>query len=304
MPKQLECGAALSILLAVAGCGGADDPSATSGSASASTCAFQSPVPEAPPDAGYYDYDTPVAKQAKTAGLALLDGYVGKYLRGDSTVYRGTMSAHDNQSVLDESISGTSGHTHDQSVPLGIAVASLTLAGDTATLAVHGVTSLKFVDLWQDTKSPSTTTSVGIILGDGESGGNSGTCSGCVPSFIARPPTIDFANIESTQVVNLTSGIGTRAHDVTLHTYATAHLTLVTPCELTFEDIAGLSGVAFTPQGDDMVSEFHGSAYSEDEYCGIAYYTIDLYINAANLADYGVRNFHQTAPDGGCGGAP
>lgn len=37
-----------------------------------------------------------------------------------------------------------------------------------------------------------------------------------------------------------------------------------------------------------------------EEYCAVAY-TLELYVNANNLADYGVRNFKTYIPDAGYG---
>jgi hypothetical protein len=296
-------GAALTILLAMCGCGGSSD-----GATAASTsCGFVAPVPTAPKDASY---NASVEAQAQTQGLQALDSFVGPYLRGDIAVYRGTLSAHDNQSVLASPSNDGSPGYKSQTVPEGPAVASLAIAGGSATLSVHSTTEHKYLVLQQDTKNASNTTNVGIILPDGSGGGNTGTCVGCVPDFGGKPQTIAFENIVSTQVVNIGAFAGEELEggpdndDVTLHTYGTASLTLVPPCGVAFDDLAELNasnGLTFALQGDQMVTQMTGYAYMSGEYCEVAY-TIELYVSTTNLADYGVQNFQQLPPQEDCGG--
>jgi hypothetical protein len=296
-------GAALTILLAMCGCGGS---SGDAGTASAS-CGFVAPVPKAPKAASY---NASIEVQAESQGLQALDGFLGPYLRGDIAVYRGTLSAHDNQSVLASASNDGSPGYKSQTVPEGPAVASLAIAGGSATLSVHSTTEHKYLVFQQDTKNASNTTNVGIILPDGSGGGNTGTCIGCVPDLGGKPQTIAFENIVSTQVVNISAFAGEELEggpdndDVTLHTYGSASLTLVPPCGVTFDDLAELnasSGLTFALQGDQRVSQVTGYGYVPGDYCQVTY-TIELYVSTTNLADYGVQNFQQLPPQEDCSG--
>jgi hypothetical protein len=282
MIGRLMGGAALATWLVVSGCGGSGGDAASS-----SSCGFVAPVPKAPamaPDG------VSVQRQAEARGLIALDAFVGPYLRGETTVYRGTLAAHDNQSVLGSKKEGY----ESQSLPSGPAVASLLVAGGTATLAVHSFAEHKYLVLDQATKNTSDTTNVGIILPDASTGGNSGTCVDCVPDFGGRPASIAFANITGTQTVNLDTGVDGGDDDVTLHVYATADLELVQPCSVEFSDLAELNastGLDFVLQGDEMVAEMTGCAFSPAPDYAYDAYTIELYVSTTNLADYGVRSF-------------
>ena len=271
------------------------------------SCGFDGPVPKtpdgAPPNASVQAY-------AEVQGRLALDAYLGPYLRGDVAVYKGALGAHDNQGVLGPPSSGGSpspgtpsgGGYENQSVSTGPAVASLVTTSGNGTLSVHSLTEHKYVVFQQAAPNASKTTSVGIILADDATGGNTGTCVDCVPDFVARPDTIEFENITSSQVVNLDS-LGEGNDDVTLHTYATASLDLVPPCGIAFADVEELNastGLAFEVRGNQMVAEMSGYALPPGGGCYVTY-TIELYVSTTNLADYGVQNFSST-PGQGCGG--
>lgn len=70
------------------------------GAADAALCAFSA----APTVASSPDPTTSQEAQANALGLQLLDGHIGRYLRGEVSVYRGTAKAHDNESALVDSI--------------------------------------------------------------------------------------------------------------------------------------------------------------------------------------------------------
>jgi hypothetical protein len=249
--------------------------------------------------------DASVQANATTQGLAVLEGFLGPYLRGDVPVYVGTLTAHDNQGVLGPppTDGGAPGY-ENQSIPEGAAVAALVVAGDAATLTVHSLSQHKYLLLEQEKTSPGVT-SIGIILGDALGGGNSGLCHACVPSFQAAPTTIDFSGANGTSVVNL-NRFGSTNDNVTLRTYAAANLTLAPPCTLTFEDLAELNatgGLTFALAGTEWVAAWSGVSLQRESspygwtYCDVPF-TAELYVNAKNLAEYGVRNVELT--ESGC----
>jgi hypothetical protein len=320
----LGCGKAASsptegVTGCVTGCGTAS---------AASTCSFSGPLPS-PPDASLVDdYDPPsgvaVQTYAEAQGLAFLDAFVGSYLRGNTTVYTGTLSAHDNQSVLGADCVNDSGECANQAISEGPAVASLDQADGGETLSVNSLGAQQYVVFQQNSGAPGVTT-VSIILRDGTSGGNSGTCTGCAPSFANKPHSIAIQNLTSTAYVAVTvidAGPGVTDAGVILdayagaelNTYASTSLTLATPCDLTWNDLVALNSLSppsslgettianFVQQGNDMVAVMQGSAYSyspDAESGCTTNYTLDLYVNLSNLADYGVRNYTVVDVDAG-----
>jgi hypothetical protein len=255
-------------------------------------CSFEGTVAE-PEDAG--PANPSAEANAEEQGLAFLAGFLGPYVRGEASVYRGTLTAHDNQGVLGSAPANGNPGYEDQSIPEGAAVATLSVTSTDATLTLHSLTQHEYMVLEQEGSLPGVT-SIGIILGDTLIGGNSGQCSGCVPAFRDKPQTIDFAGASATSVVNL--DVGGDNQNVTLRTYAAANLELTPPCSISFEDIAelnGASGVAFVPMGSEWVAEWSGIATGDSYYCS---FQIELYVSVSNVAEYGVRNVE--FPDGGC----
>jgi hypothetical protein len=231
-------------------------------------------------------------------GLAFLEGFLGPYVRGDVSVYGGTWAAHDNQGVLGPPpMDGSTGY-ENQTIPEGPAVAALAVTSTDATLTVHSLTQHEYMILEQAQSTPGVT-SIGIILGDTVVGGNSGTCSGCVPAFRDKPMAINFHGVSATSVVNI--DVYSDADNVTLHTYAAANLELLPPCSLTFEQVAELnasSGVVFAQVGSQWVAEWSGVATAGPPYYCSVPFTIELYVSASNLAEYGVGNVQLT--ENGC----
>ena len=226
----------------------------------------------------------------------------------------GTLSAHDNESVLGTDCAGGTAACKDQSISEGPAIASLTVADGVASLTVHSLAEHKYV-MFQQTKKAADVTTVSLVLSDSDSGGDTGTCSGCVPSFASKPQTVSFQNIESTADVGVNAppvgeDAGSRdAGGAVLNTYASSSLTLGTACALTFDDLVELNALnvpsrmnapVFTLQGGLMVAELRGSLYADvsKEYC-LTSYTIEIYVNPSNLADYGVRGYKTYVPDAG-----
>jgi hypothetical protein len=280
---------------------------------------------------GSFDYGTvpqgvSVQTFAEALGRQYLDAFVGDYLRGKWAVYHGTLSASDDQSVLGVDCNGGEDACANQSITGGPAVASLTVVAGTATLTVHSLTAHKYVAFEQATATPEVTT-VGVILPDTSTGGNTGTCSNCVTPFGQTPASISINNADGTGYVAVNpqpdasqgsvneAGVVVDAYaGVKLDIHASGALTLGTACDLTFEDLLELNAlglplatspgipVDFEPQGDEMVAVVQGSAYSPDpqmESGCTTYYTIELYVSTTNLADYGVRNYTLFQPDAG-----
>jgi hypothetical protein len=309
-----------------------------SGGSNAAACSYSGALPPPPSSSltqsggGFDDGTLPqgVSVQAFAEGLGrqYLDAYVGDYLRGKLTVYHGTLSANDDQSVLGIDCNGGSDACADQSIPNGPAVASLTVDADagTATLTVHSLAAHKYV-AFQQTAAMSDVTTVGVVLPDTSTGGNTGTCSGCVTEFGNTPTSISIRNLDgigyvavnppadaSQGTVNDAGEVVDAYAGVKLDIHASGALVLGTPCELTFDDLAELNAfgpplassvsapVGFQQQGDEMVALVQGSAYSYDQQTDngcVTYYTIELYVSTTNLADYGVRNFAVVHPDAG-----
>lgn len=322
----------VSLSLAV-GCGSKVTSTATT---SGATCSYSGAIPKAPSSkltGGGFGYGSPpqgvsVQAYAEANGLAYLDAFVGSYLRGDSTVYTGTLSAEDNQSVLGTDCNGGSQACHDQSIASGPAVASLAVASGEATLTVHSLGAHKYVVFSQSHTEPDVTT-VGIVLPDTGAGGNTGTCSGCAPSFLKKPASIDVQNLVSTAYVAVNPGVdaGPGVVDdagivvdayagVPLDTHASTSLTLATACDLTFDDLVELNSLGppstsgssgqtsynFVARGDQMVAVVQGSVYTYSEDAGTGCttaYSIELYVSTTNLADYGVQNYTVVHPDAG-----
>jgi len=317
---QSAVSTALLVVAAAVAC--ANNSCSSSSHPASSSCAYSGAVPAVPA--------SPVTKQdvqsqnlpsgasvqafAEAQAYQYLDAFVGQYLRGDVTFYTGTLSAHDNESVLGTDCAGGSAACKDQSIAEGPAVASLTSANGVASLTVHSLTARKYV-LFQQTQAAADVTSVSLVLSDSTSGGNSGTCSGCVPSFASKPQTISFQNIESTGDIGVNAppvGQDAGSRDgggAVLNTYATSSLTLGAACALTFDDLvelnaesppSGMNTPVFTLQGGEMVAELQGQIYGEvgSQYC-LTSYRIEVYVNASNLADYGVRGYETFVPDAG-----
>ena len=139
------------------------------------------------------------------------------------------------------------------------------------------------------------------------------TCSGCAPTFWTRPAAIAFDLTASGTVTSESSDGSILSYSA--NATATVQLAIVPPCTLTFDDLktlnqgAGIGRYAvtglsvFTLTGGEWVYHAVGSVPTNQPpaqgQCsgGVSYlgYSIDLYVNAANLADYGVRNY---APGG------
>jgi hypothetical protein len=274
--------------LSVLGCGS----SATDAGAKGSACGFSGAIPGRPETPAL---DSSLEAYVEGQARLMLEGYVGVYLRGETTVYRGTFGANDNQGVLGPE-GGTDGFKN-QRFPVEAAVAALSVDSRSSSLAVHGIAAKQYVVFEQE--GGSSTTSVSILLPDSSVGGNTGVCERCVAPFATRPSSIAFSNITSSQTVNL-GATGTANDDVTLHTTATAALERIAPCGVTFEDLEelnGASGLLFSAQDGDWVVDLTGQTPDPSD-GSLVTYSLELYVNMDNLADYGVRNYSATKAPG------
>jgi hypothetical protein len=232
------------------------------------------------PGAGYAQLDvtsdttqTAVEKQQADA----LDHLVGRFVRGETPLLRGTLQAHDNASALGPPTS------KDADIPLGDAFATFEDGGSgTTQLFVHHLATKQFVQLAQHGGA---STDIYMILPEGTTGGRFGTCDACAPAFSPAPDSVDIADAQVSYQ---------GAYSVTPMTISvTTSLAAVPPCSLTFADLAPMAPDSFVLEGAEMVSHV-SSIYVVDPnaQCSDATpYTIDLYVNANAPWIFGVRNY-------------
>jgi hypothetical protein len=266
----------------------------TSGSGSGSfsdggTCSFEGPIPSPPS----LDGGTTIQSQAEATQLTVLDTLFGRYLRGDVKAYRGAFQASDNyQTVVADG----------GAIAEGPGIGSLEVATGTATLTLHSVTEHAFLSFQQSQSNPSFSV-VGVILSDGSTGGDTATCTGCLPNLFQDPNAISLTGF-------MTTGFDASANGddgENIKIYASGSLTLAPPCSL---DLPGLVELAppsvsaphFAPSGSVSVWHVNGSVeeYPQGACMTETPYTIDLYVNPQNLADYGVMNYQQGTTGNQC----
>jgi hypothetical protein len=277
MPHYRFAAMSASLLLVLGGCSGS-----SSTTNHASNCSFTAPIPGAPSPASA---DASIEVQAEAKQLSALDGIFGQYLRGDTHAYRGTVQARDTYVTID---------SDGGSIPEGAAIASLAIEGSLATLIIHNTSQHEYVWL-QQSKSQPGLTQVGVILGDNSVGGDIGTCSGCAPDFFGAPASLSIRGLISSSAQ---SEIGADGGNVpyTVQTFLTASLDLSEPCSLELADLTELASPQSLPRfgdgGSDLVWHVQDQIITQGNPCELANsYTIDLFVNPSNLADYGVRNF-------------
>jgi hypothetical protein len=286
------------------------------------TCSFSSPPP--PPGSG------PVSSAedfATASELAEYDSLIGRFLRGDVTIYRGTLSAD-----------GAPVYQSQTSIPAGPALALLdirsTWDGDwyparptvtasgsrTAVLLVHSLSSHAYVSYGQDTDEPGVTWS-GFIASDDPATGVTDnflnrSCSGCAPSFWERPSTLIFDGLVTTGSVPVyKNGVYV---SVPVSTTSSAHLTAAAPCDLVWQDLEVLDTATgpnefatdvalgrFQLEGGLMVHHDSGSYVPVPPMYGqcvpATEYLVDLWVDPSDLSNYGVSNFTITAMTMACG---
>jgi hypothetical protein len=258
--------------------------------------------------------------RAEAIQLNVLDALVGQYVRGDVLVYHGTTHA-------DFTVQTPSGYDPipDQSIAQGSALARLdyrpTSSSDdvppfapdgasvtTAVLLIHGVSNGSYTVWGQLDSQPTQTLAGGIGSRDSDDAFFT-SCAGCAPSLWNWPTSISF-DVTVTGKLEVYSGNLGYA-DAPTRLSAAADLHVVSPCDVTLDEIKGLDGAtgpnefaediglqSFVPEGNEIV--WHRNAattlrYPSDRFTDCdgldLIYTIDLYVNVNDLGDYGVRNY-------------
>ena len=243
--------------------------------------------------------DDPVRSFAEATAMAALEAWVGRFYNGTSPVYRGTLEAHDNQSVFP-------GFT-DQTIPLGPALADIRPVtggpeGDGLSLFVYSDVTDRYIELQQPTLDPQTT-NVFMILSKGTTGGRFGGCTDCASPFANAPSTIDA---KSASVVY--SGEGASAP---LAITVSTTLAIVSPCDLQYADLVRLNGwqrfdgsQTDAPIDDTGIEVLHsGGRYSPpgSSRCPLSTpYKIDLFIDRAHPWVFGIGNYEASVPSVFC----
>ena len=130
-----------------------------------------------------------------------------------------------------------------------------------------------------------------------------GTCTGCIPDFSSVPARLTWTNADAEFTVPPTP------NDATHHTLSSANLGRVSPCDLNWNELVTVNGTdldLFQRVGDYMVLRTTAQEVVKQpsgKLCDgqSANYSIDMYVNLANLADYGTRNFSEDVPSQVCG---
>jgi hypothetical protein len=276
---------------------GAECAVAASPTTSPLDCTLSPPsVPSSLTPADPADYE----QIAVAAKMGVLDRVVGRYVRGDLRIYRGTASAHDNESVL-----GDPQFPTNRAIFPGLAMASLEYGGGEAFLTVVSPCQQEWVQFSQFPYNGHLTIDQHTIHTNSELDGYSNDlsygCVDCLPSFFGLPQALSWTDLELAP-----DGLPYRSS-------SSANLQLESPCDLTWEELVAIDGPEFggagSPPGlegfqrvgDEMVRHESGQAVQylpEGSPCPelIVDYEIDLYVNATNLADYGVRGYVGSAP--------
>ncbi len=289
------------------------------------TCPFASPVPFAPPPVAAGASQQEMAEQQ---GMVILDTLFGQFLRGDVLVYRGTAQATAVNAV--ESLTLGDPTSTTVVLPEGPVLASLAVGppnawdwgsaaadGGTETaaiLVVYALPANEYLPFGELGSQASTLWSGSIGADDVAMGVSTDafdrSCTSCGPDLLARPSTITMNGVETSAVATVFEGIvnmGGENEMVAVNLTTTASLTQVEPCTLEWTDLQRLNTATgpndfsqdiglqdFKPSGGDLVWTYDGSFAGPSPDGGCPTYTsysIDLYINPANLADYGVRNY-------------
>jgi hypothetical protein len=250
-----------------------------------------------------------------------LDNALGKFLRGDVPAYRGTMMG--TATLPTWSVY----YLNDGAIAEGDAIASLAFLPDStndwysmepgafvnhnvAILIVYSSANDQSMVFGQPEGDP-TVTGTGPIVSAETTDQLWATCNDCAPSFWAHPNAIAFDLAANGTVTLQTYDGGTTSAAVT--TTASVRLALVPPCDLTFDDLKTLnfalgpsaypatSLFGFVLTGGEWVWHTNGmiptgqpppaGACSRGGGQAFFNYSIDIYVNASNLADYGVRNY-------------
>jgi hypothetical protein len=293
------------------------------------TCSFSNAPP--PPASGPVNSAQDFATVTE---LAKYDSLIGRFLRGDVTVYRGTVSAQGTQALNDSAPI----YSIQTSIPDGAALAMLdiraTYGGDwypskvtvpsgsqTAALVVHSLPSRLYLAYGQDTEEPGLTWGDYIEPDDPAAGVTDNvldrSCSGCAPSFWTRPGTIAFDGLVTSGSVQVFNPPGMYT-DVPVSTTSSVHLTAAAPCSVGWSDLAILDTATgpnefsadlglrhFQPQGGLYVAHDSGSYVPVPPTNGVCVpatlYSVELWVDPSDLSKHGVRNFVITMVTMVCG---
>jgi len=312
--------AAILSLLAVAGaavgCGSSTpalSPSTAGGTCVAPTTAAGSDLSctVATPTAPAADTTYLLPDEPQTDALRTLDFLIGRYLRGEVRIYRGSVSAHDDLSVASPTLT-------DQAIAPADALATLSFSevpgdGHAATLVISPLCQTAQLVVSQNESAP-TGSQFGIEDGSPSADMFAAACVGCVPDLFSKPATVTWSDLqlENTEW----------QHPVQFG--STASLEQLSPCALTWEELALVRGLDWNSEarlegekqassdaseesfdlsqfhrvGDEMVYEYAGMGFvamPTRQVCEPMYsFTLEVYVNLSNLADYGVRNFSMT----------
>jgi hypothetical protein len=301
---------------------------------SGSSCSSGS-APKPPPatDAGATSQEA-----IEVQWLALLDQAFGQYLRGDILVYHGTMkgtatvpTAPGADLLPDATIAEGAALASLAFRPASASdwdgapnAPAPFVDGNQAILTVHSSAGDQFDDpfmVFEQPESDPTMTATGGIVVAPDTNPLRATCIGCAPNLWARPSAIafDLAATGTFTTYGYGADGGTTSVDQPVNATAAVQLAVVPACTLRFDDFKtlnevngpdGLTGAVglydFVLTGGEWV--WHTGANvvtkppSAHPLCdGQSFnYTIDLYVNAANPADYGVRNYVQEPPQPVC----
>jgi hypothetical protein len=264
-------------------------------------------------------------EQANAIGLKMLDTYIGRYLRGEVAIYSGTAKAHDNRSALVNSI--VYGPRPDGVIAQGPALAVLQVrpasdsdwdpprtnpTGTTSVLVVHGLPPDQHYILEQHSTEPGLTF-VSLLSPVSTTASMVTSCQNCAPDLSNKPASISF-DVTATGPMTVYMGYAyDGGHDVniTAEVTASADLTALPLCSLTFDDLVviesatgpnEISANPFKKQGNEMVYSTGGSfTVGGTAMCPLVQsYTIDLYVDLNDLSHYGTRNFVAGTPSVRC----
>jgi hypothetical protein len=290
------------------------------------TCGFTTaPVAPDPAVPG-----APAEQAAPAAALAEYDALIGRFLRGDATVYSGDFDV----STLER---GQGAFVPSGGFKSGGALASLdvrsTVPDDwwpplatpptdsrTAVLVVHSlIVPLDFVLAQRSDDAPGTTWLSGVRADSPTAPGPNPliiSCAGCLPSLTPSPDglLINGATVMGMAMVPSDGGFA----EVQLRSSFDAQLDRVDPCALRWRQLATLATTTgpdelaadpglrgFVDSGDEMVKHIV-SSYTDRTItrgtCGtMTSYTIDLWVKKADLGAHGVRNYNVTSAQMICG---
>jgi len=282
------------------------------------TCGFTT-APAAP---ATVPLSAPAEQVATAVTLAQYDALIGRYLRGDVTVYSGRFGARaiapggqaasvapagfqDDSALV--SLEARPTVAWDWSPPL----ATPTADSQTAVLVAHSlVAPFDFILAQRSDDTAGTTWFSGIGADSATLPQDNylvGSCKGCVPSLTPAPAGILIDGVNAMHDVMVVASDGGLVA-VSVLTEFQAQLGRVQPCSLRWKQLASLATTTgpaevaadpglhgFADSGDEMVKHINSSFIDRvitRGTCGTqTNYTIDLWVKKADLGAHGVRNF-------------